>query len=82
MAESLANDHKNLPLIKRLDAAMGLVKSLPFQVNLWRTQNIFYEMFQHVNGELRDTADHSDKQAKVWIEHFRRLGEKLYVHVE
>ncbi len=82
MAERLANNPSDLPLIKQIEAAAGLVSSLPFQVNLWGTQNIFYEMLQGVYKEFLKKADQGDKKALEWLKHFRGLGEKLYVSVE
>jgi alpha-amylase/alpha-mannosidase (GH57 family) len=82
LVEGLAHDPSDLPLMERIEAAVGLLGSLPFQVNLWRTQNIFYVMLQGVYGEFRQKADQGDKKALAWLKHFRRLGDKLYVRVE
>jgi hypothetical protein len=82
MAERLADDPSDLSLIKRLEAAVGLAGSLPFQVNLWRTQNIFYEILQKVYEAFRHKADQGGKKAVEWLKHLRRLGDKLYVRVE
>jgi alpha-amylase/alpha-mannosidase (GH57 family) len=82
MAERLADDPSDLSLIKRLEAAVGLAGSLPFRVNLWRTQNIFYEILQKVYETFRHKADQGGKKAVEWLRHLRRLGDKLSVRVE
>jgi hypothetical protein len=82
MAERLADNPSDLSLIKRIEAAAGLVGSLPFQVNLWRTQNIFYEILQKVYEAFRQKGEMGDKKAIEWLKHFRMLGAKLYIRVE
>jgi hypothetical protein len=58
---------RDTELIRKLEAAMELVSRLPFELNLWRIQNIFYDVVR------RDGVDRSL---------YRRLGERLRVRVE
>jgi hypothetical protein len=57
----------DLALVQKLEAAMELVSKFPFDLNLWRTQNIFYDIV-HRDG--------------VNLELYRHLGEKLRVRVD
>src|SRR5437868_11381407 len=40
--------HDALPILKKLEAAAGLARSLPFEVNVWRSQNNFYQMLHKI----------------------------------
>jgi hypothetical protein len=81
MAERLVDDPSDLSLLKRLEATAGLIGSLPFRVNLWKTQNIFYEIAQNVYPAMRHKAGEGSKKAIDWLEHFRQLGSRLNIRV-
>jgi alpha-amylase/alpha-mannosidase (GH57 family) len=82
MLEDILNNPSELPLIKQIGTAVELLDSLPFQVNLWKAQNIFHAILEGIYGEFRQKADEGDKKARAWLKHFRGLGDKLYVRVE
>jgi hypothetical protein len=82
MLEGLLNNPSDLLLINRIGSALKLLGFLPFQVNLWKSQNIFYEILQGAYDELRQKADEGDTKAREWLKNFRGLGDKLYVRVE
>ena len=82
MAELFLNKPSDLALLKNMETAVNLVGTLPFQVNLWKIQNCFYEVLQGIYSEVQGKAGQGDETAREWIEHFRNLGEKLYVLVE
>jgi alpha-amylase/alpha-mannosidase (GH57 family) len=73
---------KELGLLKKLNEAVGMLPSLPFQVNLWKVQNTFYDLLQTVYPKVREKADRGNEKARKWIDHFSTLGEKLSVRVE
>ncbi len=64
-----------------LDAAVGLINELPFEVNLWKVQNIYYEMLQTVYQRWVRSSKPDRRKAKLCIKHFKDLGEKLSVRV-
>jgi hypothetical protein len=66
MAEQLRDDAGNEDLAARLDAAIDLARGLPFEVNLWRVQNVYYEV-------LGQAAAARGEQ----LERLRALAEKL-----
>ncbi len=82
MAALFLNKPSELLLLKNLESAVNLVSSLPFQVNLWKIQNCFYEISQGVYTEFKGKAKQGDEEPREWLEHFRNLGEKLYVRIE
>lgn len=82
MAERLSASPTDLSLLQKLEEAAGLMESLPFEVNTWRVQNVFYEMVQTVYPEVKRRAEQGDAQAQEWVGSFLALGEKLSVLVE
>ncbi len=78
LAEELAVNPSQERL-QRFNAAVSLVSSLPFEVNLGRVQNVFYQLLQNVYPVF---ALESDDTSQRWIAEFSALGEKLGVCVE
>jgi alpha-amylase/alpha-mannosidase (GH57 family) len=74
MMERLREDPKNLEALRRMDRVIALVQRLPFEVDLWRAQNIYWELLQNVAPEMEND--------RAWMESFAGLGEKLRVRVE
>ena len=64
--------------LERLEAAVNLARSLPFEVNLWKVQNRYYDMLQQVRPEFQARGG---DQARLWLACFDSLGEKLSIRV-
>ncbi len=71
----------NPRLLAQVDAAAGLARDLPFEVNLWKVQNIFYEMLQTVYPDWKEKSAKGRDKLEICRKHFRSLGEKLSVYV-
>jgi hypothetical protein len=70
-----------LPRLQSLDDIVGMGKALPFPVNFWRTQNLFYEMLQTVYLAFLQAAAGGDRSAGEWVRIFAGLGEKLSIRI-
>ncbi len=66
-------------LLHRFNLAVDLVRSLPFEVDLRRVQNVYYQLLQHVYPVV---AREADEASRLWIGEFTALGHKLGVCVE
>jgi len=64
--------------LERLEAVIDMARSLPFEVNLWKLQNWYYQMLQQVRPEFQARAD---EEARAWLAHFDSLGQKLRIRV-
>jgi alpha-amylase/alpha-mannosidase (GH57 family) len=82
LADALSADPANLDALKRLEAVIGLARSLPFEIELWKVQNKYYGLLQDSFAEFQQMAGQGDAVAKEWLDHFTSLGEKLSVRVE
>jgi hypothetical protein len=60
MAETFASEPRNLASLEKLDAAVRMAQSLPFEVVLWRVQNMYYDIMLTVYPEFRSLAARGD----------------------
>ncbi|MBW2122734.1 MAG: DUF3536 domain-containing protein [Deltaproteobacteria bacterium] len=82
MADQLLMEPASLDLLGKLDAALGLLGSLPFEVNLWKVQNACYDMLKKVYPGLKSRADRGDERARQWAASFEVFCRKLSIRTE
>ncbi len=78
LSDQLLKTPGDLELLQRLSDSATLLQVLPFDVNLWKTQNNYYVMLTTVLPEMKKRADEKNKP---WIEKFHALGNQLGFHV-
>ena len=61
-------EEPNLPLVQKINAAISLVRMLPFEVSLWRVQNDCYRGLQRLRANANAGVLHA------WEELARNLG--------
>jgi hypothetical protein len=59
--------------------AVALARDMPFSVDLWQTQNQFYEMLSSTRPAYQQRADSGDEAAREWLAAFHNLGEQLQI---
>ena len=67
--------------LQRATSWLALIRSLPFDVNLWSSENRFYEMLESAYPGTRARARSGDAAAREWVAAFAALGEALRVLV-
>jgi hypothetical protein len=77
MAEKLLDSESDSRSLSRFRTAVELARSLPFSVNLWQVQNLFYEQFRVQARTARVAAKRSSAAAPDWSNEFAQLGETL-----
>lgn len=82
MGNMLRDQPADLFLVRHLDEVIGLVKSLPFEVDLWKVQNIYYGMLKTVYPEYVQKAGQEEGDAREWVDLFNSLGDKLRVQIQ
>jgi hypothetical protein len=75
MAERLSASPAEPMLLPRFRAAVELARSLPFPVNLWQVQNLFYEQLRVLAGKSR--AGIREAPEVIVAGDLARLGETL-----
>jgi hypothetical protein len=73
---------EDLGLLQKLEGLAALARSLPFPVDLWRAQNIFFDALQTAYPEKSSQAEKGEEEAQAWLDRFRSLGEKLHFRME
>jgi alpha-amylase/alpha-mannosidase (GH57 family) len=82
LAARLASDPDDLARLRRLEAAVRLAASAPFEVNLWNLQNATYDLLRDHSGTVRARVAAGDAAATRWLESFASLAELVGVAVE
>jgi len=82
IALRMGAEPRNLEILQQLDSAVAVARKLPFEVVLWRVQNVFHNMLLTVYPESQARAAEGDPKALPWLECFRALGAKLSVRIE
>jgi alpha-amylase/alpha-mannosidase (GH57 family) len=71
----------DLALLEAWSELASITAALPFDVNLWKVQNVFYELLNTVYPAIRQRAAEGEEEAGRWVELFGALGEQLAVVV-
>jgi alpha-amylase/alpha-mannosidase (GH57 family) len=79
--EGFVSHPQDLSLLQELVNMVKLARSLPFTVNLWKAQNLYYEMLRTTYPELQKKAEQGGKAARKWVTQFVSLGEQLSMRV-
>jgi hypothetical protein len=82
LLDQFAANPDGLEVLGRIEALIELAKSLPFEVVLWKPQNVWFEMRRTVLDGYVKRAAEGDAGAATWVERFRRLGEGLSAQVD
>ena len=82
LLEQFAVNPNNMEFLDRIEALIGLAHSMPFEVVLWRPQNIWFNMRNTVFDEFSKRADAGDADAAAWVDRFLNLGRSLLAQVD
>jgi alpha-amylase/alpha-mannosidase (GH57 family) len=76
MAENLSDLQSDPRSLSRFRAAVELARALPFPVNLWQVQNLFYDQLRSLTRKSRMSAEQAPAAPK-WASDLAQLGETL-----
>jgi alpha-amylase/alpha-mannosidase (GH57 family) len=69
----------DMTLVRKLRINLELLQHLPFEVNLWKIQNLFNRILREVFPALRQQAGRQNTEAQQWIKEFYRIADLLFV---
>ena len=69
-------------LVDAFEGVVAIARSLRFEVDFGRAQNVYYELARTVLPVMRRSAEAGSASAAHWVERFDALGEELAVRVE
>jgi alpha-amylase/alpha-mannosidase (GH57 family) len=81
LVESLREHPEDPERLRRADEAVALAGSAPFEVDLWRAQNLCYELLRTAYPEQLRRAAGGEAAAVAWVGRFGMLAERLAVRV-
>jgi hypothetical protein len=67
LAEQLFAQPEDLSRLENLNKAAQLVRTLPFEVNLWKTQNTCYKILHAHCPNFKEKAAVGDRNAREWL---------------
>lgn len=77
ISEAFHQAPEQLPLLQQLAAAVSLARALPFEVDIWKTQNDYYALLQSIYAEFKQEAAEGYNDARQWLAAFEALGVQL-----
>mgnify|MGYP007126163767 CR=1 FL=1 len=80
MAADFQREPKDLAQLDQLVTAVTFALSLPFEVVLWKVQNVYYEILNSLYPLMKQESQHDSLTAQ-WVQAFETLGERLAVRV-
>lgn len=80
--DELRKNPSDFSLLQRIERKLSLLLALPFEINLWHVQNVYYALAKTAYKEFLSKAKTGDADAGRWIEEFRQIGQKLAFNLE
>jgi alpha-amylase/alpha-mannosidase (GH57 family) len=76
---ALLADPVNISLLKTLDDLLELLQGFALDLNLWKTQNLYFEFCQQYKTAMEEKKKRGDPQAEKWMEWMKDIGRRLGV---
>jgi hypothetical protein len=81
MMDKLYKSPQDMSLLPEVQKMIGLIRSMPFVVNLWQAQNVYYTLSKTTYRELLEKAKSGDENASLRLNEFRQIGQSLFFDV-
>ena len=81
LMEKITRDPMNPSLFGRITYVLELLEPLSLNLNLWKAQNMYFNLKEHLKGEMDKKAEKGDGSAKEWLNVFNKLAETLRMKV-
>ena len=82
MAQRFRAHPTEAQLLEALDSAVSVAQALPFPVQYWMVQNIYFDIMKNVYAKALSQKTEAAADSEKWLAIFRSLGEKLSIRVE
>ena len=81
IAQQALEQCEDLSCMERLNKAAKLVRTLPFEINLWQIQNICYKILHSKWAAVQKGAILGDKNAQEWIRNCKEVSDNFKLQV-
>jgi hypothetical protein len=75
--EHLTRVSDDVQQLARTAELAEIIRTTGIEVNLWKTQNLFFKLLNEVAPERLQQSRSGDKLPKEWPQHFAKLGDQL-----
>jgi len=75
--ERLVTSPDDVAWLARVADLAEVVRAMGIEVNLWKTQNLCFQMLKTVAVPRKASAAKGDAAAAEWVKHFNKLSEQL-----
>jgi len=79
---STVRDEPTVNNLIHMNAKLSMLYLFPVQINLWQTQNTYFDLLHSKFPAKIELSDSGDREATNWIEEFMRLGDALFINVD
>jgi alpha-amylase/alpha-mannosidase (GH57 family) len=79
--ERLKEEPGDITLIEKTNDVLEATAPLNLQLDIWKAQNIYFNIGRVSHGSMKEKAGKNDSVAKEWLEAFLRLGHDLQVKI-
>jgi hypothetical protein len=79
LLERLYNKPEDIQLLEVIHNILKMLQSLSLELKLWQAQNIYFSIGKKIYTEMLSNANAGKENARIWIKHFNKLGQYLYV---
>ncbi len=81
LMEDLIWNPEDLLLLRELEHTLRLLNSLQLDLDLSRSQNIYFKLGQDILGAVEEKGENGEEGYEKWLEAFHKLGRQLHVKV-
>lgn len=81
-ADELMRRPGDISILETLIVLTEVAEQIAFDVNVWRAQNVYYEILKEDYPHIKALAAGGDEESAAWVDAFRRLGVQLKVKVD
>ena len=71
LMERWTRNPDDVDTLEEIERLLAFSRVYPFDLNLWKTQNTYYEFSQVLRGDCEASVNHE------WLRHFQRIGQWL-----
>lgn len=64
-------------ILRKIEKQLHIFPMLPFEINLWHVQNVYYDIAKTTYTEFLLNAKSGDPDTVSWIEMFKQIGHRL-----
>ncbi len=81
LAHKIVEAPKDLSMLESFENIVKLLVSLSFPINLWKTQNLCYQLMNKVYQEISEKGKDGNATSKQWVKRFNALAATLLIRV-